>query len=118
MRGHAPLIAMRMSGKRPGIVFLNDYPCDVNWHKDREAAVTVCTHGDQLNTVDLRFLFGLTVSISSTVEQRARQIFEMAKASGAAVVAACHVQPDRHVLSQSGWVEVWRNNEANHGGCV
>ena len=115
MRGQHQLIEMREQRKKPGIVFLNDYPCDVNWHTDRDAAVTICTHGDQLKTIDLRFLVGLKVSISSTVEQRAKQLFELVKSNGAAVVAACHVQPGQHPEHQSGWAEVWRNNGVKNG---
>jgi hypothetical protein len=38
MRGHEPIIAMRMEGTTPTIVFINDFPCDtaLDWHDPGE----------------------------------------------------------------------------------
>lgn len=107
MRGHQHLIEMRMNRRKPEIVFLNDYPCETNWLEHGECP-TICTHGDDLKQLDLRFLVGLTVSISATVEKRAKQLFELVKSAGAAVVAACHVQDDKHHCDQTGWSEIWQ----------
>ena len=116
MRGHQKLIEMRMNRKRPGIVFVNDYECDVDWHTNTGDAVTVCTAGDVVQTLDLRFLVGLTVSVSSTSEIRAKALFEKCKAAGAETVAACHIQEDRHHWQQNGWANVYRKQaEVVHG---
>lgn len=116
MRGHQKLIELRMERKRPAIVFLNDYPCQTDWHSNPGDAVTISTAGDVVQTLDLRFLVGLTVSISSLSEIRAKALFEKCKASGAAVVAACHLLADQHPWKQSGWTSVYRKEqEVAHG---
>lgn len=105
MKGHEQLIELRKSGRAPKIVFLNDYPCKTDWHTYGDH-VTVCTAGDMLSSLDLRFLVGLTVSISAMTETRAKALFAKAKWFGAKTVAACHVQADAHFANQTGWVEV------------
>ncbi len=107
MRGHLKLIEMRMQRTRPGIVFVNDYACDTNWHNSGDA-VTISTAGDVVQTLDLRFLVGLTVSVSSESEIRAKALFEKCKASGAEVVAAAHVLPQQSQFTQTGWSAVHR----------
>lgn len=114
MRGHQPLIEMRMKRQKPDVVFLNDFSCDVNW-QEFDDAVTICTHGDILQTLDLRFLVGLTVSISGATEQRAKQLFDMVKSAGAEVVAACHVKENESPYSQTGWAEIWQKECVNLG---
>lgn len=107
MRGHDAIVAMRLKGKRPAIVFVNDYPCDEHdWAAHGDHA-TVCTHGDAIELLDLRFLIGCMVSISSTSEARARALFEAARKAGADVVGACHVNPAKREFEQDGWCEVW-----------
>lgn len=110
MRGHDQIIANRLNGFVPSIVFLNDYPCKTDWFDHREHA-TVCTHGDLLSSMDLRFLTGLKVSISATTEARAKALFKKAKESGAAVVAACHINATEHCLDQTGWSDVFHMEE-------
>ena len=110
MRGHDHLIALRLERRAPRFVFVNDYPCDTDWHTTGEH-VTICTDGDAVQLLDLRCLVGLRVSVSSPVESRARALAERCKAGGAAVVAACHVQADRDSFDQAGWAEVWHRNE-------
>jgi hypothetical protein len=111
MRGHGKIIEMRMAGKTPPFVFVNDYPCKTDWFDVGDHA-TVCTHGDSVSSIDMRFLVGLRVSISATSEGRAKALFESAKRAGAAVVAACHVKPERHQFDQDGWVEIFRKEVA------
>ena len=110
MRGHENIISMRMRGQTPKIVFLNDYPCKTDWFEHSENA-TVCTDNNPISSLDLRFLVGLTVSISAPTEARAKALFAKAKWFGAKTVAACHVQPDKHQFEQTGWVEVFRKEE-------
>ena len=121
MRGHEPIIAMRKAGTTPSIVFINDFPCQTarDWHNPGEKYgevwpadhATVSTAGDALSSLDLRFLVGLTVSITSESESRAKALFAKAKWFGANTVAACHVQPGRHHL-QAGWFEIFHTSEA------
>ncbi len=108
MKGHQPVIAMRMNRKAPRIVFLNDYPCKTDWFDNPGDAATVCTHGDRLETLDLRFLVGLRVSISSPSENRAKALYDACRGIGASAVAACHVQEDKKYFQQDGWSAVWQ----------
>lgn len=113
MRYHNEIIERRKAGKVPPVVFVNDYPMTNDKRHDALTFDTVCVDGDVIQLLDLRFLVGLKVSISSLSETRARALAEKCKASGAAVVAACHVQQDKHGWLQTGWAEVWKK-EASH----
>lgn len=107
MRGHDQVIAMRLKKQMPGVVFVNDYPCKTDWLEVRDHA-TVCTAGDAIDSLDMRFLVGLRVSISATTEARAKALFERAKAHGAALVAAVHVPDGPHARRAApGWCQVW-----------
>jgi hypothetical protein len=112
MKGHEKLIEMRIYGSAPKIVFLNDYPCKTNWFETGDH-VTICTHSDSIGSLDMRFLMGLAVSVSSSSENRAKALFNACKSYGAKTVAACHVQSGVHMLDQTGWAEVWRKDVAN-----
>lgn len=114
MRGHEPLLRMRQAGKRPVIVFINDWPCATDWSRHGDHA-TVCTDGDDIELLDLRFVLGLRVSISSTSEERARALFESCKAAGACMVGAVHLKENAPAWAQDGWAEVWLAGEAAHG---
>ena len=106
MRGQEKIIESRISGYTPAIVFMNDYPCKTDWFEQRDHA-TVCTYGDPISSMDVRFLVGLKVSISATDEARAKALFELAKKAGAKTVGACHVQRGVPGWKQSGWADVW-----------
>ena len=103
MRGHQEIIEQRKRRLTPVFVFLNDYPCDTNWFTNADYA-TVCCAGDNLASLDLSFLHGLKVSISSDSEKRARELFEACKQAGASSVAACQTMPGPW---QTGYAEVW-----------
>ncbi len=107
MRGHEPILAMRQKGRKPSIVFVNDYPCDTDWTANGDHA-TVSVVGDRLASLDLRFLVGLRVSISGTDERRVKGLFEAAKQAGSAVVGASVTDPAKRPWQQDGWCEVWR----------
>jgi hypothetical protein len=107
MNGHEKILTLRMAGKKPPFVFMNDYPCKTNWFESQEHA-TVCTHGDSVESLDIRFLVGMAVSVSATTESRAKALFNACKQASASVVAACVVETNRHSSNQAGWCEVWR----------
>lgn len=106
MRGHLPIIEMRRAGKRPSFVFINDWLCPTDWVQHGDHA-TVSVAGSNIAGLDLRYLVGLKVSITSHDEARAKQLFEAAKRHGAAVVAAGVVDPTCAIWNQKGWTEVW-----------
>ena len=114
MRGHENIIRMRQAGKRPAFVFVNDWPCDTEWFETGEH-VTVCTDGDPMSSLDLRFLIGLRVSVSAHTEERAKALFEACKDAGVEMVGAVHVKSNRRPWEQDGWVEVWKAEEVVHG---
>lgn len=106
MRGHEPIITLRQAGKKPVIVFLNDYPCATDWPRFGDHA-TVDVSADQPEWLDLRFLIGLRVSITGASEKRAKRLAEACKRAGAQTVAACvasHVGGGRF---EPGWCDVW-----------
>ena len=107
MKGHEHIIASRIAGQKPPFVFINDYPCKTDWFEFAEHA-TVCTHGDTIETLDMRFVVGLAVSVSATEEKRAKALSDACKQHGAHVVAACHVVYGVHPEKQTGWTEIWR----------
>lgn len=107
MQGHIPIIQMRMKRKAPRIVFVNDYPCQTDWFENEGDAATVSVHGDAIETLDLRFLVGLRVSISSPQENRAKALLERCRDIGVAAVASCHIQTDKKPFEQNGWTGIW-----------
>lgn len=106
MRGHERIMEMREQGFKPKIVFLNDWPCETNWFETGEH-VTISTDGDSIDTLDLRFLIGCTVSISSETESRAKGLFELCKQAKAQTVAACHTVPQTNHWQTKTWAEIW-----------
>lgn len=114
MRGHEKIIAMRLSGHSPKFVFLNDWPCNTDWFETGDHA-TVSTAGKAISSLDMRFLIGLTVSISSEDEKRAKALFDKVKQAGAKTVAAVHSIPGVKPRLQTGWIEVFHaQKEVSH----
>ena len=122
MHGHQPIITMRANRIRPAVVFINDYPTPAakdwlnpgekygeTWAPDHP---TVCTHGDVIETLDLRFLVGLMVSIAALSEVRAKALFQRAKAAGALTVAASHTIENPGRPMTTGWAEIFHKETA------
>jgi hypothetical protein len=92
MRGNNEIIEMRMDGFAPSCVFIDDY--NLNWdianalYEDEEDSHVVCVYGDNPRTLDLSFLVGLDVRITSTTERRAKALFDSAVKNGAKSVAS------------------------------
>jgi len=106
MTGHDHIIAMRKNGIKPPIVFINDYPCKTDWFEHNEHA-TICTHGDSIESLDIRFLVGMAVSVSTTNEKRSKALLNACKRASASEVSVCVVNPDQHYTNQDGFAEVW-----------
>lgn len=112
MHGQHAILAMRTRGRKPAIVFVNDYPCETDWFETGDHA-TICVHDDQPELLDLRFLKGLTVSISASTKDRAERLMTACKDAGCTTVAGC---VNRHVGSgrfDSAWSAVWHLEPAN-----
>jgi len=112
MKGHDALIAERMDGRAPVWVFVNDYPCKTDWSKWGDVP-TICTHGDNLAKLDFRFLVGLKVNVTSPSEARAKELLQRFKAAGAKWVAAGHIQDDKPLHEQDGWLQIYRKEDLN-----
>lgn len=109
MRGHDTIIALRRRGIMPSIVFINDYPCDVDWFKFNDHAKVEILPTEAVDRLDMRFVIGMTVSISSENLERAQAISQACKSAGAAVVAAgCSQKIGPTGRYENVWAEVWR----------
>ena len=108
MRGHEHIINLRMAGRAPSFVFINDFPCDTTWFEDGDHA-TVCVAGDIVETLNLHFLVGLRVSISSESETRCKALYEACKRIGVHTVAACHTTGD---WPPNGWTAIYKRNKS------
>jgi hypothetical protein len=106
MRGHEPIIKMRMQGVAPSFVFINDFPCDTSWFDDGDHA-TVSVAGDYIETLNLHYLVGLRVSISSDDLNRTKALYEACKRIGVKQVAACHTTGEH---PPEGWTAIYTEN--------
>lgn len=107
MRGHENVIQVREQGLKPaGVVWLCDHPVKpdfLEWrYRDDGRSPTVCTHGDQLESIDLRFLVGLTVEVCGEDAKRVKALAVKARKAGAESVTA----------SAGGKVAMWKKGDA------
>ena len=108
LRGHEPLIALRKSGIKPAIVFVNDFDCDTDWLAQRDHVTLCITNRAPVHTLDLRCLVGLVVSVGSLDEDRAKALAEACKRAGARTVAAAHSIRVSAERVETGWLEIWK----------
>jgi hypothetical protein len=106
MKGHEHCIAMRSQGLQPDWVFINDFPCQTDWPMFDDFS-TVCTVGDNIKHLDMRFLLDCRVSITSLTEKRAKALFEACKPY-AKLVASAVVDPKQNPNHQTGWSQTWQ----------
>lgn len=108
MKGHLPLIQMRMNGQTPAAVYIEDHKSlnHNDWHIYGEFPC-VNIQDDPLSAIDLRFAIGLTVNISSFSEQRAKALFRLAKEAKARVITSCVLLPNEPYFRQTGWSEIY-----------
>lgn len=108
MKGHEPLISMRLNGQTPPAVYIEDHYSYTHkdWHLFGELPC-VNIENDPLSAIDLRFTIGLIVSISSFSEDRAKALFKMAKDAKARVVTSCVLLPNKRGWQQDGWSEIF-----------
>ncbi len=129
MLGHLPIIKMRSKGKRPSIVFVNDYPTPEakDWHNPGAAynevwepdhATVQIDEEDNIAALDLRFLTGLKVSATGRTEARAKALFEACKRAGAKIVAAVHAIGLGTLRVESGWTEIFHAQQEQKRGAA
>lgn len=108
MIGHQPLINMRMSGRAPKYIAIEDHPSlnAKDWHEWNDSPV-VCISKDDLHTLDLRFVVGLTVFLTSFDERRAKAIHRKLIEAKARVITSCVLLPGQPHYKQTGWSEIY-----------
>lgn len=98
MRGHEPLVAMRLKGLRPHMVAINvgaerDWLAS-NWHDWQGLMPHLWIEpGDSIATLDLRCVVNLLVDVSGDVShaKRVKRVFEACiKAGAERVIGALH----------------------------
>ena len=107
MRGHENLIALRKRGLKPsGMVHVCDYPVQpkfLRWdHTEDGTSPTVCVDGDDIASLDLRFVVGLRVDVTGTDAKRVKTLASMCKKVGA----------DTVIANDGKRFAVWTNGEA------
>lgn len=88
MRGHEKVIESRLNGIKPSCVFIDDFKIEKSKWAQEDDFLSICVEGDNLKTLDLRFLNGLDVRATANTENRAKEIFDAAIKNGAKTVAA------------------------------
>ena len=76
MRGHEHIIALRKRRLLPESIFIQDYPTPLTDWFDQEEFPHVCVDGDTIETLDLRFLVGTVVHISTDSESRGKALLK------------------------------------------
>lgn len=104
MKGHEGIIQMRMKGQAPELVYLYDCPTTLTDWQETDMTPTVALNNELPEALDLRFLVGLRVSVSSPSEDRAKRLFNACKRAGAKWVGASHTKMVGEV-AKTGWME-------------
>jgi len=104
MKGHLPLIQMRLAGYTPPAVYIEDHHSfnHVDWHLYGEIPC-INIQDYPLSDIDLRFSVGLIVNISSLSTERAKTLFTLAKQAKARVITSCVLKPGLPYFKQDGW---------------
>lgn len=109
MRGHEKIIAFRKKRMMPEAIFIDDYSFPsphANW-EENEDFPHVCTFGDVIETLDLRFLIGTQVHISTESESRGKALFNACKRHGAVTVVACQTVKINDYKYETKWMDSW-----------
>jgi hypothetical protein len=99
---------MRKKGLAPEMVNIDDYDfaSPLALWEEHEHVPTVCVHNDALEMLDLRFLIGITVNISSASEERAKMLFSLCKKARAGQIMASHSIRKGEVFN-TGWMDFY-----------
>lgn len=108
MIGHDHLIKMRMSGKAPAYISIEDHK-SLNAHEWHEwdDSPTICIYKDDLHTLDLRFAIGLTVFLTSFNKARAKAVHQKLVDAKARVITSSVLIPGAPYFKQTGWSETY-----------
>jgi len=106
MKGHEKIINLRMQGKVPELVYLDDFESALSDWEDLGTNPVVTLTNDLPEALDLRFLVGLRVSVTSQSEDRAKRLFNACKEAGAKWVAASHTGMHGE-MAKTGWMDFY-----------
>ena len=107
MRGHEHIIALRKRRLLPESIFIQDYQTPlIDWF-DQEEFPHVCVDGDTIETLDLRFLVGTVVHISTDSESRGKALLNACVRHGAKTVIACQTRKVMPEKWEVCWMEVF-----------
>jgi len=90
MRGHDHIVSLRLSGFKPAGVYLWDTPVQIHgpqWSEDFRF-MDVCTAGDSIEAMDLRFVVGVPVTVFGDDVKRVRDIAGACRKAGSVRVVA------------------------------
>ena len=105
MRGHEHIIALRKRRLLPESIFIQDYPTPLTDWFEHDEYPHVCVDGDTIEALDLRFLVGTQVHISTESESRGKALLKACKKHGAATVIACQTVQVAKEKFETKWME-------------
>jgi len=97
-----------MAGKAPQFIAIEDHK-SLNaheWHEWDDSPV-ICVVKDDLYTLDLRFVIGLTVFLTSFDDRRAKAIHQKLIDCKARVITSSVLLPGQPYFKQTGWSEIY-----------
>ena len=106
MKDFEPIVVMRYLGKIPEYVFLEDSQGNPEWHLYDEMP-TVSILGDDIKTLDLRFLVGLRVLASSESESRCKALLKVLKRHKVRYAMVNQIRTDQKPWQQTGFFETF-----------
>jgi hypothetical protein len=116
MRGHEPLIAMRLRGVCPEIAFVEVGEDPIKQWRDWPVSTTFGMHAhieisdrDRLSGLDLRFLTGMLVMVSGEDADRTFAVAQLVLDAGAKRVAATAIDPLTKRVTYGAYIEETRN---------
>jgi hypothetical protein len=108
MKGHEGIIKLRQQGLAPAWISLDDFnfPSPLTDWEKHGSQPTVCIYKEPIESLDLRFLVNMKVSVTSESEDRAKRLFNACKEAGAKFVAASHTEIHGEI-AKTGWSEIY-----------
>ena len=107
MHGHEPLLKMRLAKKIPDMVFIQEHMYATDWEQYNDYP-TICIKPDELvEQLDLRFLVGLAVSLSTSSETRSKELLTVCKRYCNTVAASNVYQIEGKTLFTTGFSTIW-----------
>jgi hypothetical protein len=119
MRGHQPLIAMRMARKRPRMLYIqlseDTLGVCATWQSETPYRAHVeILDTDPLSMLDLRFCVGMTAVVFGEEEQRVKEVAAAVLEAGAVRCVAAAASTEIHMASPRGIVHYVGDSNERH----